>query len=105
MARGLLAVMAGGRISGLRTGAVTGLAARVLGATPGGPVAVIGAGFQATMQVHGLVAATGASDVRVWSRSAERREPFAARLADATGAGVRAVATPGRGARWRRRSW
>ena len=88
---GLLAVMAGGRLSGLRTGAVTGLAARVLAASPGGPIAVIGAGFQATMQVHGLVAATGATDVRVWSRSADKREPFAARLADATGAGVRAV--------------
>ncbi len=90
---GLLAVMAGGRISGLRTGAVTGLAARVLAASVGGPIAVIGAGFQATQQVHGLVAATGATDVRVWSRSAEKREPFAARLADATGTGVRAAAS------------
>ena len=90
---GLLAVMAGGRISGLRTGAVTGLAARVLAATIGGPIAVIGAGFQATMQVHGLVAATGPTEVRVWSRSAEKRDPFAARLADAAGADVRSVAT------------
>ncbi len=91
---GLLAVMGGGRISGLRTGGATGLAARVLGgAAVGGPVAVIGAGFQATMQVHGIVAATGTTDVRVWSRTADKREPFAARMAEATGVGVRPVAT------------
>ena len=91
---GLLAVMGGGRISGLRTGGATGLAARVLGgAAVGGPVAVIGAGFQATMQVHGIVAATGTTDVRAWSRTADKREPFAARMAEATGVGVRPVAT------------
>lgn len=91
---GLMAVMGGGRISGLRTGGATGLAARVLGgAAVGGPVAVIGAGFQATMQVHGIVAATGTTDVRVWSRTADKREPFAARMADTTGVGVRPVAT------------
>lgn len=91
---GLMAVMGGGRISGLRTGGATGLAARVLGgAAVGGPVAVIGAGFQATMQVLGIVAATGTTDVRVWSRTADKREPFAARMAEATGVGVRPVAT------------
>ncbi|MFN8619271.1 MAG: ornithine cyclodeaminase family protein [Chloroflexota bacterium] len=91
---GLLAVMGGGRISGLRTGGATGLAARVLGgAAVGGPVAVIGAGFQATAQVNGIVAATGATDIRVWSRSAEKREPFAARMAESTGVSVRPVAT------------
>jgi ornithine cyclodeaminase/alanine dehydrogenase-like protein (mu-crystallin family) len=91
---GLLAVMAGGRISGLRTGGVTGLAARALGGDAvGGPVAVIGSGFQATMQVTGIVAATGARDVRVWSRSAEKREPFAERLAASLGVDVRATAT------------
>ncbi len=89
---GLMAVMGGGRISGLRTGGVTGLAARVLGgAAVGGPVALIGAGFQATMQVTGIVAATGTTDVRVWSRTADKREPFAARMAASTGVSVRAV--------------
>jgi alanine dehydrogenase len=91
---GLLAVMSGGRISGLRTGGATGLAARVLaGAASGGPVAVIGAGFQATQQVIGIVTATGATDVRVWSRSADKREAFAARMAESTGVGVRPAPT------------
>lgn len=90
--KGLLAFMGGGRISGLRTGAVTGLAARVLaGDASGGPVAVIGAGFQATAQVNGVIAATGTDDVRIWSRSAERRGSFAATMAGSTGVDVRAT--------------
>ncbi len=88
---GLIAVMGGGRISGLRTGAVTGLAARHLAAHAGGPIAVIGAGFQATAQVNGLVAATGATDIRIHARSAEKREAFASRMAESTGVNVHAV--------------
>jgi ornithine cyclodeaminase/alanine dehydrogenase-like protein (mu-crystallin family) len=88
---GLLAVLSGGRISGLRTGAVTGLAARLLAATPDGPIAIIGTGFQATMQLNGLLAATGVRDFRVYSRTAEKREAFAARMAETTGATVAAV--------------
>jgi alanine dehydrogenase len=88
---GLLAVMGGGRISGLRTGAATGLAARHLSARPGGPIALIGTGFQATAQVNGLLAATGATEIRVYARSAERREAFAARMTEASGANVHAV--------------
>jgi ornithine cyclodeaminase/alanine dehydrogenase-like protein (mu-crystallin family) len=88
---GLLAVMGGGRISGLRTGAVTGIAARHLAARPGGPIAVVGAGFQATAQVNGLVAATGATDIRVHARSADKREGFALRMAESTGVDVHAV--------------
>ena len=88
---GLLAVMGGGRISGLRTGAVTGLAARHLAARPGGPIAVIGTGFQATAQVNGLVAATNATEIRVHGRTPEKRESFAARMAESTGVDVHAV--------------
>ena len=88
---GLLAVMGGGRISGLRTGGATGVAARHLAARPGGPIAVIGTGFQATAQVNGLVAATGATDIRVYARSAEKREAFAAKMAESTGVNVHAV--------------
>ena len=85
---GLLAVMGGGRLSGLRTGAATGLAARHLAAGPGGPIAVIGTGFQATAQVNGIVAATGATDIRVHGRSEEKRTAFAERMAESTGVNV-----------------
>ena len=75
---GLLAVMGGGRISGLRTGARHGpRRAAPGGPSRGGPIAVIGAGFQATAQVNGLVAATGATDIRVYGRTprSARRSP------------------------------
>jgi alanine dehydrogenase len=88
---GLLAVMGGGRISGLRTGAATGLAARRLAARLDGPIAVIGAGTQATAQVNGLIAATGATDIRVYARSAETRTAFATRMAKSTGVDVHAA--------------
>jgi len=83
--------MGGGRISGLRTGAVTGIAARHLAAEAGGPIAVIGTGFQATAPVNGRVAATGATDIRVHARTAEKRDAFAARMAESTGVNVHAV--------------
>jgi alanine dehydrogenase len=88
---GLLAFMGGGRLSGLRTGAATGLAARHLAYRPGGPIAVVGTGFQMTAQVNGLVAATGATDIRVVGRSVEKRDAFAARMAESTGVDVHAV--------------
>lgn len=74
---GLLAVMQGGRVSGLRTGAVSGLSTRYLAPKKAGHLAVIGAGFQAASQVRGMLAATGATEVRVFSRDADRRTGFA----------------------------
>jgi alanine dehydrogenase len=84
---GLLAVMAAGQISGLRTGAISGLAARHMAPRPG-PVGVIGAGFQATAQVRGVVAATGAEQVRVFSRDVAKREAFAQRMSAELGVDV-----------------
>lgn len=79
---GLLAVMAGGRISALRTGGVSGLSAKVLAPRAPGPLAVIGSGFQAAAQVRGLLAATAAKQVRVYSREADRRTAFAKSMGD-----------------------
>ncbi|CAN5356564.1 alanine dehydrogenase [soil metagenome] len=82
---GLLAVMQGGRVSGLRTGAVSGLSARYLAPKSPGPLAVIGSGFQAAAQVRGLLAATGASEVRVFSRDADKRSAFAKTMGEEFG--------------------
>lgn len=79
---GLLAVMQGGRVSGLRTGAVSGLATRYLAPKRAGHLAVIGAGFQAAAQVRGMLAATGATEVRVYSRDADRRGNFATTMGE-----------------------
>ncbi|WP_162606488.1 ornithine cyclodeaminase family protein [Jiangella asiatica] len=91
---GLLAVLAAGRISGLRTGGVSGLSARYLANDGNGPIGVIGAGFQAAAQVRGIVAATGADRVNVFSPSSERREAFARQMSDELGIDVVPVGSP-----------
>lgn len=88
---GLLAVMAAGRISGLRTGSASGLSARYMAREGDGPIGIIGTGFQAVAQVHGVVAATGARVVNVYSRDEQKRTALAARLAGELGITVNAV--------------
>jgi len=73
-----------------RTGAASGVAARVL--APPGPVevGVIGAGFQARTQVHAISRCLPVSRFRVFSRDGARREAFVAELAEDLG--IQAVA-------------
>ena len=64
----------------IRTGAASGLAADLLAARKPLVVGVIGSGFQARTQVAALRAVRETSKIRVWSRSADHRERFAAEL-------------------------
>lgn len=77
----LLALIEADRLGTFRTGAATGVAARRL--TPPGPktVAVIGSGWQARTQVAALRRALDVVELRVFSRTPERRERFAAEVA------------------------
>lgn len=89
---GLLAVLAAGRLSGLRTGGMTGLAVRELARSADSHVAVIGAGFQAQAQVRGLAAA-GVTRILVHARDSARRDDFARRMAEELSIDVTAVET------------
>jgi ornithine cyclodeaminase/alanine dehydrogenase-like protein (mu-crystallin family) len=72
----------------IRTGAVSGYATDLLARPDASTLALIGSGFQARTQLDAILEVRRQiSDVRVWSRSAEKRERFAAECA------VRAVAT------------
>jgi ornithine cyclodeaminase/alanine dehydrogenase-like protein (mu-crystallin family) len=62
----------------IRTGAVSGYATDVLAAPEATTLAVIGSGFQAHAQVAAIRCVRELKDVRVWSRSKEKREAFAA---------------------------
>jgi alanine dehydrogenase len=77
----LLALIEADRLGTFRTGAATGVAARRL--IPPGPktVAVIGSGWQARTQVAALRRALDVVELRVFSRTPERRERFAAEVA------------------------
>jgi ornithine cyclodeaminase/alanine dehydrogenase-like protein (mu-crystallin family) len=71
-----------------RTGAATGVAARTL-LSPGlKQVAVIGTGWQAATQVHAIRSAIQVGELRVFSRSADRRQAFASEAAEWIGVNV-----------------
>jgi alanine dehydrogenase len=78
----LLALIEANGISQLRTGAASGLATRLL-ANPGARrLGIIGAGKQAFAQVAAICAVRPITEVRVFSRSPERREAFARLVQD-----------------------
>src|SRR5579862_5686001 len=61
----------------IRTGAASGYATDLLAAPDAKFLAIIGSGFQAETQLAAMRAVRNFSDVRVWSRSKEKREAFA----------------------------
>jgi alanine dehydrogenase len=73
----LLATLEANALGQIRTGAVSGLATRLLARPESKVAAVIGSGFQAQSQVEALVAAMPVERIRVWSRSEEKRTAFA----------------------------
>lgn len=74
----LLAVMEANHLGQIRTGAASGYATSLLARGEARVLGVIGSGFQARTQVEAIrTAMPGIDRVRVWSRSAEKREVFA----------------------------
>jgi alanine dehydrogenase len=74
----LLAVIEANHLGQIRTGAASGYATQLLARPESRTLAVIGSGFQARTQVEAIrTAMPGVDRVRVWSRSAEKREAFA----------------------------
>jgi alanine dehydrogenase len=71
----------------IRTGAASGYATDVLAAPDATTLGVIGTGFQAAAQIAALREVRKFQDVRVWSRSEEKRNVFA------QSTGARAVAS------------
>jgi ornithine cyclodeaminase/alanine dehydrogenase-like protein (mu-crystallin family) len=78
---GLIAILEAAGISRLRTGAVSGLAARHLAFRAGMPLAIIGAGRHAAAQVAGVLAGSPEiSEIRVYSRDSHRRAALVSSL-------------------------
>lgn len=79
---GLLAIMEGGKISGCRTGALSGISARYMARSGKHVLGVIGSGFQARAQILGVLAAVSAVErVVVFSRNAEKASGFVKSMA------------------------
>jgi ornithine cyclodeaminase/alanine dehydrogenase-like protein (mu-crystallin family) len=87
------ALLDGGTITAMRTGAASGVATRLLARPDSATLAMIGAGGQAEWQVRAVLAARPIRRVLVHARSPEGRTAFARRMAEATGVPAEAVAT------------
>jgi len=72
-----LAVIEANHLGQIRTGAASGVATRLLARPDSRTVALIGSGFQALTQLEAVHEVLPVQHVRVWSRSAEKRNAFA----------------------------
>ncbi|TDC32028.1 ornithine cyclodeaminase family protein [Micromonospora sp. 15K316] len=85
------AVAVGEELGSRRTGGLGGVAVDVLARPDAATVGVIGSGRQAWTQVWAAAAVRPLREVTVYSRSAARREAFAARVSAELGVAARAV--------------
>jgi len=87
-----LAILDGATLTAMRTGAASGVSARLLARPDAHVLAVFGVGAQAVWQVRAVMAAREIAEVRVFARTSDRRDAFAASLAQELGPGVRVLA-------------
>lgn len=90
----ILALVDAALLTGLRTGATSGVATRHLARPGAADVAVIGSGLEAETNLAGVAAARPVRSVRVFSRSKQRRAAFARRAGESLATDATAVATP-----------
>lgn len=90
----LVAMIEADRLGQLRTGAVTGIAARLLANTNAEQVGLFGSGWQAESQLEAVASTCSIKKAFVYSRDAERRKAFAAKMSDHLAIEVIAVDQP-----------
>jgi ornithine cyclodeaminase/alanine dehydrogenase-like protein (mu-crystallin family) len=82
----LLALMEANILGQLRTGAASGVGARYMAREDAAEAGLFGTGWQARTQLEALCCARPLKKVKVFSRSAEKREKFVNRMKDAVSA-------------------
>ena len=87
----LLAVMDGGYITAIRTGAASGVATRYMARQESASAGVLGSGIQAETQLAAVCAVRPIKSVRVFSPTPAHRESFAKRMSAKLGLQVTAV--------------
>ncbi len=73
----LLAMMDAGKITAIRTAAVSGVATRLLARNNAADLAILGSGVQAHTHLEAMRVARNISGVRIWSRRFEQAQKFA----------------------------
>jgi ornithine cyclodeaminase/alanine dehydrogenase-like protein (mu-crystallin family) len=87
-----LAILDGTEVTAMRTGAASGVGARLLARQDASVLALFGCGGQAAWQVRAVCAARPIREIRVYARNGARREAFATAMASELGDAVRVVA-------------
>jgi ornithine cyclodeaminase/alanine dehydrogenase-like protein (mu-crystallin family) len=87
-----IAILDGATLTAMRTGAASGVGARLLARLDARILALFGVGAQAAWQVRAVIAARPIVELRVFARTQATREAFAARMADELGPDVRVMA-------------
>lgn len=89
----LIGLVIGERLGALRTGAIGGVAVKLLADANADTIAIIGTGLQARTQLLAVAAIRRLREIRVFSRRPERRDGFAAEMTRTLGLSVRAYAS------------
>ncbi len=76
-----LAIIEGGALTAIRTGAASGAATDILARQDASSVAIIGSGVQARTQLEAVCTVRPIGDARVFSRNRQNAETFAAEMA------------------------
>ena len=87
-----LAILDGPTVTAMRTGAASGVSTRLLARGDAHVLAVFGVGAQAAWQVRAVMAAREIDEVRVYARTAARRDVFAASMSAELGPPVSVIA-------------
>ena len=87
-------IIAGNRLTGVRTGAATAVAAKYLARPESRVLGILGAGVQARYQVAALLEVRPVDEVRIFDIDAAKAEEFAREI-EAHARGVRARGEPG----------
>ena len=89
----LLAMMDAGKITAIRTAAVSGVATRLLARENAAELAILGSGVQAGTHLEAMQVARNLSGVRVWSQHFEHAQKFADQASSGSGIPVKAFDT------------
>ena len=86
-----LAVIEADALGRIRTGAASGVATKLMAREDASVLGMVGSGWQAETQLEACAAVRKLEQVKVFSRKAEKREAFAAKMGQKLGLDVRAV--------------
>jgi alanine dehydrogenase len=89
----LLAIIDATEITAIRTGAVSGVATRLLARPDTGDLAILGSGTQARSHLEAMLSVRPIGRVRVWSRTPQRSEAFGEQASARFGVRVEVVPT------------